>query len=117
MNRKRLSKQERKLIYDICRGKCAYCGCDIELKDMQVDHIYPIYRGGEDVLDNMLPACRSCNHYKSTLTIDEFRKHLSGLANRLYRDNVTYRIGLRYGIITTSYKNIQFYYESIKGEN
>lgn len=36
-----------------------------QTKDMQVDHVIPINgwsEQGEDTLDNMLPACRSCNH-------------------------------------------------------
>lgn len=28
-------------------------------------------KGGADALDNMLPACRSCNHYKGSLTVEK----------------------------------------------
>ena len=60
-DRRKLSKAERRIIYDKLGGRCAYCGCDLAYEDMQVDHFLPI-RGGEerDKLDNMLPACRTC---------------------------------------------------------
>lgn len=66
--RKKLSKEKRKTVYEKYGGRCAYCGCEIEYKDMQNDHIEPIYKyetayqtGNSDWLDdvkNLLPACR-----------------------------------------------------------
>jgi len=34
-------KQKRIEIYSKYNGRCAYCGEEIQLKDMQVDHIIP----------------------------------------------------------------------------
>ena len=68
--RRKLTKQERLSIYRMMGGRCAYCGCRLEYKDMQVDHVKPLNgwsEEGADTLDNMLPACRSCNHYKSAM--------------------------------------------------
>ena len=70
--RRKLSKEERMKVYEKCKGYCAYCGCALEYKDMQVDHVNPIRCGGEDDISNMLPACRSCNHYKSALKPESF---------------------------------------------
>lgn len=56
MKRKKLSNTERQKIYDKCKGHCAYCGCELEYRDMQVDHVIPLRRGGSDDVDNMLPA-------------------------------------------------------------
>lgn len=75
--RRKLTKDERMVVYRKTNGHCAYCGCALEYKDMQVDHIIPINgwsEQGEDTMDNMLPACRSCNHYKSRSTLEGFRK-------------------------------------------
>jgi hypothetical protein len=44
---------------------CAYCG-DVAA---EVDHVYPKSKGGEDTLDNLVAACRSCNSRKKD-TID-----------------------------------------------
>lgn len=71
--RRRLTQDQRKIIFDKMEGHCAYCGCEISLQTMQVDHVVPLRKGGSDVLANMLPACRSCNHYKHTLTVEQFR--------------------------------------------
>lgn len=76
--RRKLTKDERMAVYEKTNGHCAYCGCELEYKDMQVDHVIPINgwsEQGSDTLDNMLPACRSCNHYKSrsTLTVNTTR--------------------------------------------
>jgi 5-methylcytosine-specific restriction endonuclease McrA len=38
---------------------CAYCGATGV--DLQRDCILPISRGGRYTLDNVVPACRSCN--------------------------------------------------------
>jgi|GEM_PF-3590320 len=37
--RRRLSKKEREQIHESLGGHCAYCGFDLTIKDMQVDHL------------------------------------------------------------------------------
>lgn len=115
--RRKLSKAERQQVYDKCGGHCAYCGCELEYKDMQVEHIKAISRCGDDELHNMLPACRSCNHYKSTLDLEEFRKYLAGIAHRLMRDNVTFRVATRFGIVKHIKDDVTFYFETIETLN
>ena len=44
-------------------ARCAYCG-DVE-KALQRDCVLPISRGGRYTLDNVVPACGSCNASKS----------------------------------------------------
>ena len=41
--RRKLTKDERMAVYRKTNGRCAYCGCVLEYKDMQVDHIIPIH--------------------------------------------------------------------------
>jgi hypothetical protein len=41
---------------------CAYCGA--EGPALQRDCVLPISRGGRYTLDNVVPACRSCNTSK-----------------------------------------------------
>lgn len=111
MNHKKLSKEERMSIYKICNGRCAYCGCKIEYKDMQVDHVKPLRIGGTDEMSNMLPACRSCNHYKATLDVEGFRKYLSGMHKRLVRDSVAYQVAERFGIVNHVSDEVTFFFE------
>ena len=112
--RRRLSKKEREIIYRKTNGHCAYCGGTLEFKDMQADHIEPFYRGGTDEIDNFLPSCRSCNHYKSTLNLEEFRNWMQTLPNRMLKNNVNYRNLIRFGIITVDESPVRFYFEKMK---
>jgi 5-methylcytosine-specific restriction endonuclease McrA len=54
-------------------GSCAYCGSKVLI---EIDHRIPLARGGSNLIDNILPACRSCNRRKRTKTEEEFRELL-----------------------------------------
>jgi len=54
--------------------RCAYCG---ETGPLQPDHRVPLARGGSNAIENILPACRSCNQRKGLLSEDEFRARLA----------------------------------------
>ena len=112
--RKKLSKEERQQVYEKCSGHCAYCGCDLEYKDMQIDHAEPLRIGGADDISNMLPACRSCNHYKATLDVEGFRRYLAGIAHRLMRDSIPFQVATRFGIVRHMGDNVTFYFERCK---
>ena len=55
-------------------GRCAYCGVEASL---QVDHRTPLARGGTNGVENILPACGTCNQRKHTQTEAEFRARLA----------------------------------------
>ncbi|MCL1997867.1 MAG: HNH endonuclease [Turicibacter sp.] len=109
--RRKLSKKERKQIHGSLGGHCAYCGCDLTIKDMQVDHKQPLRKGGSDTIENMLPACRPCNHRKSTLDIEQFREDVLNFPNVLQRDNVTYRNAVRFEVVVPNLHKVKFYFE------
>lgn len=114
-NRRRLSKQKRIVIYNKTCGHCAYCGILLKFEDMQVDHFASLYgEHGSDTTDNMLPSCRSCNHYKSSLTLEKFRKMLENQPKVLMRDSVTYQIAVRYGLVKPDPHHVVFYFEKLK---
>ena len=48
-----------------------------EVGPLQVDHRVPLSRGGTNSIDNILPACRSCNGRKHAMTEAEFRALLA----------------------------------------
>ena len=113
--RKKFTKSERQQIYDMFNGHCAYCGCEITLQQMQADHIEPLELGGADEISNLYPACRSCNHYKHTMTIERFRQVLERMPSVLMRDNVTYRNAVRSGLIKhPENPKVEFYFEKVK---
>lgn len=78
---------------------------------MQVDHVIPLRKGGVDALENMLPACRSCNHYKSTLTLEQFRRAVERMPEVLMRDSVTYKNVVRFGMVKPTPRGVVFYFE------
>lgn len=110
-NRRKLTKAERMAVYQKTNGHCAYCGCLINFSEMQADHVVPLHCGGEDTLDNLLPACRSCNHYKGTSTVESFRKKVEAMPGVLMRDSVTYKNAVRFGLVIPRPHRVKFYFE------
>lgn len=47
---------------------CVYCDQPAET----ADHLVPLIRGGENTLDNLVPACLSCNSSKGSLLVEEW---------------------------------------------
>ena len=47
-------------------GICAYCN---ERRHLTMDHIEPLARGGEQDIDNIAAACKSCNSSKGTKSL------------------------------------------------
>ena len=46
--------------------KCAYCGKEFDLFNRETrDHVIPISKGGDNIKENIVPACQSCNSKKS----------------------------------------------------
>lgn len=48
--------------------KCCFCGFPADT----MDHIFPLSRGGTHTVDNLWPACRSCNSQKGNKTVLEY---------------------------------------------
>lgn len=53
---------------------CAYCG--IKEADLVQEHWIPLSRGGGYTTDNIVPACKTCNSRKHTMTGDEYLEML-----------------------------------------
>lgn len=61
--------EELRAKFDALGNVCFYCGNGGPLA---IDHDIPISRGGSDDIENILPACKTCNSRKSALTAKEF---------------------------------------------
>lgn len=115
--RKAIPKATRLKVYEKYNGHCAYCGCDLALKDMQVDHIQSVYwYNGANDIENYNPACRMCNFYKSTMTIEDFRKQLGKLLSRLEKVFI-FRLAKKYGLIKETQEPIKFYFEGVRTDD
>lgn len=51
-------------------GRCSYCLQPFPA--LERDHIDPTSKGGADIPDNIVPACRSCNSKKKDRTLLQF---------------------------------------------
>lgn len=117
-------KINRQEVYDKYDGHCAYCGEEITIKQMQVDHIEPhwhtlteqqairakIVKGSHD-MDNLNPSCARCNKWKSTYDLETFRKVVQTSIMRLERDTPNFRLARDYGLLEVKDKPVVFYFE------
>ncbi len=51
------------------KKQCIYCGAK---KDLSYDHLIPLSRGGPDIPDNLVMACKSCNSSKGARGLYEW---------------------------------------------
>ena len=61
------------------RGRCAYCGRTRGAAYLEVDHKYPVSRGGNDETDNLQLLCTPCNMRKGIQSDEEFRRRYQRL--------------------------------------
>lgn len=57
--RKNIPKKTRDKV--LSSGECKKCGSK---ENLQVDHIIPVSKGGNDEMDNLQPLCADCNREK-----------------------------------------------------
>jgi len=60
-------------------GICHYCKKKVNPKDLTMDHIVPVIRGGKSTKGNLVPVCKECNDKKKYLLPIEWEEHLERL--------------------------------------
>lgn len=71
----RVSRAEKRAIWDAHDGKCYLCHEDAE----QYDHVQPLAAGGRTSVDNLRPVCQECNARKGDdwpIDFDELRARI-----------------------------------------
>ena len=66
-------KMTRKEVLQRDEHMCQYCG---KKGDLTLDHIVPRHQGGQHTWENVVAACRSCNHKKGGRTLAESKMQL-----------------------------------------
>ena len=117
---KKIPKKIRLLVYEKCNHRCAYCGCELEYKDMQVDHVKSVFANTDASHtmtekemyseENLLPACRQCNFYKSCGNLESFREALTSTLMRNLQKTFQYRLAIKYGLIREHIEPVKFYF-------
>lgn len=140
-----MNKKLREEVYKKYDGHCGYCGEEIELKNMQVDHIIPKRNFPQVILnakhnntykqqmipkflehlepeevnhiDNLMPSCRVCNLWKSANWVELFRSEIFEQVNRLNKYSSNYRMAKKYKLVQENTMPIKFYYEKVSEQN
>ena len=60
-------------------GVCHYCGQRFSPRELTMDHIVPVVRGGRSVRSNVVPCCGACNASKQGMLPLEWEEHLRSL--------------------------------------
>lgn len=67
-------KLTRRELFARDKHTCQYCGR--ETRDLTIDHVMPRHRGGKHLWENLVSACKGCNHRKAGRTPEEARMRL-----------------------------------------
>ena len=125
MKHKRIPKRQREAVFNKYGGRCAYCGCELTLRTMQVDHIKAVYASSldnngvetqDDNLVNLNPSCRQCRFYKGTLDIEQFRKKIMTTLYETCQNTFQAKLAKKLGMLTVKQFD-KFYFERINEKN
>jgi 5-methylcytosine-specific restriction endonuclease McrA len=74
-------------------GRCCWCDCVLNDKNLSTEHIKPIDRGGNNSKHNIDISCVSCNNKKGNMRPDLFAQTVRGVTDiidmivEVYEDN------------------------------
>lgn len=60
-------------------GVCYFCGKKFHPKELTMEHVVPLIRGGKSSKGNIVPACKECNNKKKYLLPIEWGDYLKNL--------------------------------------
>ena len=61
VERARVSNKMRFSIYERDGWRCRRCGKSQRFAELEIDHIFPIAKGGKSTYDNLQTLCHRCN--------------------------------------------------------
>ena len=60
----------------VAKGTCYYCHRPIPPRELTMDHVVPLVRGGRSTKGNVVPCCKECNTRKKSLLPMEWEDYL-----------------------------------------
>lgn len=57
-------------------GLCHYCGSKVSYRELTMDHLVPLSRGGRSTRENLVPSCKNCNNLKKTMLPIEWQERV-----------------------------------------
>ncbi|MCF7853239.1 MAG: HNH endonuclease [Candidatus Pacebacteria bacterium] len=61
----------------LAKGQCYYCRRRFHPRDLTMDHLVPIIRGGKTTRRNLVPCCKECNTKKKYLLPVEWEEYVN----------------------------------------
>jgi len=65
-----ISAEKWQMIKAEYEAECAYCGASADT--LHRDHVFPVSKGGNGTVANVVPACPSCNYAKSDKRVSDW---------------------------------------------
>lgn len=62
----------KKCLIEKWNNQCCYCGYTQKHKELTIDHVIPISKGGNDSYENQVPCCRLCNLSKGDKAVRQW---------------------------------------------
>ncbi len=72
----------RQRIYARDGATCRYCGRRGRGVRLELDHVFPVARGGRDEIGNLVTSCRECNRAKGATILGDERAMTRFVADR-----------------------------------
>lgn len=60
-------------------GICHYCNAKFPVKELTMDHVIPLSRGGKSERFNLVPCCKACNTRKKQLLPSEWDAYMDAI--------------------------------------
>lgn len=79
---KRIAREIRKSAWwkrKCANSRCYYCNAKINPKELTMDHVVPLIRGGKSTKSNVVTACKECNSKKKHMLPIEWKAYLNSL--------------------------------------
>ena len=70
------SQANKQWLYGLQAGYCAGCGEHFQIRNLEVDHIISVSKGGTDHVENLQLLCGACNRMKGNRGMEYLRSKL-----------------------------------------
>jgi 5-methylcytosine-specific restriction protein A len=71
----------------LAKGVCYYCGRYVAPKELTMDHIVPVSRGGKTTKGNVVACCKKCNTAKKQRLPIEWQDYLQRIQAATAKDS------------------------------
>jgi len=72
----------RRAIKEHFKCTCVYCGETYDFNQLTLDHVKPRSKGGQDLTNNVVCACKRCNQDKGSLNWLDWMRSTFGITDR-----------------------------------